>query len=553
MSDAANKSSPSLFSSITSLISDASSLFIDADGDTVIDNEKASPLLFSSEPNLTPTVILPPTPILPSPLSSTPILSQELPTTQDLQHRLLDLRDDGTCRAGAKAATPKLLLNRGPLSFANDDHHHHPHVAENSPPHYRIIEDKHVDDTYFLRRQVEELKSELTALRLQFDIDREEKRALVKENENLRQQLTSSAPNLPSPTSHRDSDGVTSISNGGLGGVTSTPAPEPEIDGVPTIPVSEPESGAVTSSSSTGKSKANKKKKKTRNTPPAAAAVTPDAATASVAAAASNATARPNAQTDNGQSSYNIHIMHDSNTKTKPDELKTYFDNIIRNNNNNNNNNAKFILHPTYTLEGTRNKIKTLLQNSNLKKEDHIIITTLTNNARTTNSGRHSSTYDTTHIQTDIVNILTRIIPRKHITFLEAPPLLASHSSDIYPYNLATYNTALRLGANFAPTLVGAEHIWLGTKKRRDGFHVQYRFCHLLNRSIAAAAAYINPQQHFKLPRPPFGPFGPWASPRGMGILPTPVPPLRDPGQFPPLSFRDMALARPIHFRNKNH
>ena len=241
-----------------------------------------------------------------------------------------------------------------------------------------------------------------------------------------------------------------------------------------------------------------------------------------------------------------IHVFRDSNTQTTPQELKTYFANIVKNDNKSNN--TQFHLHEAYTLEEALRKATTL----QLYNNDHIIITSMTNNARTTKSGRHSTPFQTAQIQTKIINTLNNKIPRHHITFLEAPPLLINETTDIYPYNRASSNVANKYGVNFAATLIGEEHIWRNGPKA-DGFHIQHRHRHLLHRSIAAAAARVNPHTHYKLIPPPFGPFGPWRAPSGVGLIPAPVPSFRDIHQFPPLpgSYCDMAASHPIHFRRR--
>ena len=172
-------------------------------------------------------------------------------------------------------------------------------------------------------------------------------------------------------------------------------------------------------------------------------------------------------------------------------------------------------------------------------------------------------TAQTTITQTSIINHLkSKNIPSKNITLLEAPPLLPPSPQwlkrrgmraprypipDIFPYNQETYNVAGRHGANFAQILIGEEHMF------DDGFHILNRHRHLLHRSIAAAAARVNPQTHYDFRRPPFGPYGPWASPRGVGLLPTPIPPPNNFLNFPPLrNFREVAMSRPIHFRPRS-
>ena len=114
-------------------------------------------------------------------------------------------------------------------------------------------------------------------------------------------------------------------------------------------------------------------------------------------------------------------------------------------------------------------------------------------------------------------------------------------------YVYANYHKNVSWNINFAQILIGEEHMF------DDGFHILNRHRHLLHRSIAAAAARVNPQTHYDFRRPPFGPYGPWASPRGVGLLPTPIPPPNNFLNFPPLrNFREVAMSRPIHFRPRS-
>ena len=441
---------------------------------------------------------------------------------------------------------------------------------DNSPstPHYRVVDnnenvddvgDEHVGEVFLLRQQLEELRSELTALRLQYDIDREEKRALVKENEELRRKLSS-----PQPPSAPNCESV---------GATSNSASNRESVRVTSNSTSDREIHGVTSNDgfTSAASKAKKKKKRkqeaaasaavtsassaaTASATPSTTAGLPTISSASAASDASAATTAPAQATANQQANIqtrNVYILHDSNTKANHNELKSHYANIIKQTNKSKiSEDIKFHLHPSYTLEKTLHDIKEL----NLTSDDHIIITPLTNNARITNSGKHSTTRQTSNKQSEIIQHLTHVkkIPRQHITFLEAPPLLNSPHSDIFPYNLATRDVAYHHGVNFAQTLVGEQHIWHkhndGRPRDGDGFHVQRRFLHLIHKSIAAAAAYTHPQTVYRLRRPPFGLYGPWASPRGVGMMPMSFPQQN----FPRLTnYRDVALSRPLLFRSK--
>ena len=492
------------------------------------------PPLFSSTPtsssqNITSTSLF--TATQPSSLSST-----ELPPTQSLVVRLKRLR--------------------------NVD------ASSSSTPHYRVIDDdehlndvgdERVDENILLRQQLEELKSELTALRLQYDIDREEKRTLVRENEELRRKLLSSpsSPSSSSPTSppsaisNREHDDVTSIAAPNQGPVNSA-----VIETVPPLPLPPlPQPNLPTPQQPFQRALSRNQKRKQRQRAKAANSGTGNfaAAAAAAAAAAENPSSIAN---NNNQATITIHVFHDSNTKATSAELLTYHNNITKNNANNINN-IQFQMHDTFTLEKTRDKIK----KTTFTKNDHAIITTLTNNARYTNSGRHSTVQQTTKLQTEIISLLSKTIARNNIVFLEAPPLLPPSpdwlrrrnvnprniiTPDIYPYNQATFDLARNHGVKFAPLLVGEEHMF------DDGFHVLHRFRHFLHRSVAAAATSVDPYAHYKLRRPPYGPHGPWASPRGVGLLPRPLMPPNNLSHFPFLPrFRDVALSHPLKFRPK--
>ena len=140
------------------------------------------------------------------------------------------------------------------------------------------------------------------------------------------------------------------------------------------------------------------------------------------------------------------------------------------------------------------------------------------------------------HLYWDLIfpsaNLLTTVhfqdMFSKNITILESPPLLDSPSSDIFPYNSNSFSLAQQLGIRFAGTLIGEQHLWT------DGYHVLKNSRPLLLKSVAAAVVGVNPRQHYGLPRPPYGQYGPWAAPKGRGIMP---------------NFRDLASAQPFTFR----
>ena len=150
------------------------------------------------------------------------------------------------------------------------------------------------------------------------------------------------------------------------------------------------------------------------------------------------------------------------------------------------------------------------------------------------NARTHARTpTQTKNIQTSIIQHARQFIPAKNIVILEAPPLLSNPNSDIYPYNNSSYLVSQQLGSRFAKTLIGEFHIF------RDGFHIQRSARHLLIKSVAAAIANVDPHNHFNLPPPPYGNFGPWAAPNEQGFL----PPLSGP------NFLSAAVSSPINVR----
>ena len=149
--------------------------------------------------------------------------------------------------------------------------------------------------------------------------------------------------------------------------------------------------------------------------------------------------------------------------------------------------------------------------------------------ARQTKSRRRRTPYQTKILMTNILRHLLSFVPRSNVSIVEAPPLNDAPESDIYPYNQASFDVAQQHGVHFARTLIGENHLW------RDGYHIQDTHRHLLVKSIAAAAVEIDPNDFFGLKRPPYGHFGPWESPKGVGFF--------------PLAFNKMAVRQPMYFR----
>ena len=220
-----------------------------------------------------------------------------------------------------------------------------------------------------------------------------------------------------------------------------------------------------------------------------------------------------------------VHLFHDSNLKDiTPNELAQALKNVKKQ--------ASISLnispHATYTLPQTFNTIK----ETTFQKDDIVVITTLTNDARNTKHRQARNPTQTKQTQMKILNHLKQFISPHNIIILESPPLLTSPHSDIYNYNNNSFLLSKQLGTRFAETLVGESQIY------KDGYHILRSARHLLIKSVAAAVFNINPHRHFGLPRPPFGNFGPWTTPIGQGLLPSPSP-----------TFRGAAMAQPINFR----
>ena len=213
------------------------------------------------------------------------------------------------------------------------------------------------------------------------------------------------------------------------------------------------------------------------------------------------------------------YIFHDSNLKhLTASEIENSINNIKCN----------IKTHMTFTLSQTLDAIR----QTTFQRTDIVIITTLTNDARQTKHRHARTPNQTKNIQTTIINHLKPIILPLNIVFLEAPPLLTSPFSDIYPYNKATSLVTQQHNARFAETLLGEFHLF------KDGFHILRSARNLLVKSVAAAVANVNPHKHFKRLRPPHGNFGPWTSPNGQGILPSPT-----------VLYGRVAMVQPINFR----
>ena len=150
---------------------------------------------------------------------------------------------------------------------------------------------------------------------------------------------------------------------------------------------------------------------------------------------------------------------------------------------------------------------------------------------RNTKNRQRRSADRVKEIQSEILSHLVSRIPPQNVVLLEAPPLLDSPSSDIFEYNQNSFLLSLQFGVRFAKTLVGEGHMW------QDGYHVHRSFRHLLLKSVSAAAAKVDAHEHFRLARPPFGHFGPWEAPVGLGMTPP--------------NFRDVAMGRPMYFRQQ--
>ena len=219
-----------------------------------------------------------------------------------------------------------------------------------------------------------------------------------------------------------------------------------------------------------------------------------------------------------------VHVFHDSNLKNvTPEEISNSLKALTGQANSTSN--FHIIPHETFTLPQTLNTIK----RTTFKPTDIIVINTLTNDARQTKHRHARSPQQTKNTQTTIISYLKTLVHAHNIVVLESPPLLDTPTSDIFPYNFNSYLLTRQLGTRFSETLLGETHIYA------DGYHILRKSRHLLVKSVAAAIVNMQPHQRLNLPRPPRGIFGPWAAPLGVGM--------------PPSTYVGAALASPISFR----
>ena len=219
---------------------------------------------------------------------------------------------------------------------------------------------------------------------------------------------------------------------------------------------------------------------------------------------------RPTQQQQQQTSSPSIHFFHDSNADDKFLTKENIHNAINAVNTKLNIPTTTYNIHKyaTYELQQTFNRIKHITFNNN----DIILLNILTNDARTTQRRPPKSLQQTKVLLSSIYDhLLSQLSPDK-IILLESPPLLYE---DIFPHAQLSHQMARQRGIRVAPTLLGEAHI-----KTWDGVHV-LRGCHrLLANAIACAVLNRDPHRLFGLCRPPLGEFGPWMSPRGQGMAP---------------------------------
>ena len=422
MNDSArfNYSSSSLFSSANSTIVFTGDQSAEKDPESLLSKDPESllpiPLDDLQTRSLTPT--LPPQPLFPSTPISTlpPILSStpagEDPNTQDFALRLAELR---------------------------------------------TVDDI---DTVFLRREIEtlrreneDLKSENVALRLQSEEDEREMNRL--------KQLVP-----PTPTEQQQQQ-------------TSS---QQQLKANYFFPLTweqhqqQRRTSSAEYKSFISKSKKKRKKKREREwllreaeaetTLPPGCTTPPLPSTASRPSTTPTTTTTSSTTTPPTQPSAslpNLFVFHDSNfAGVTPEELRKTIDPITKKNNNNNNK-YNIILHKTFTLPQTLHKIR----HTTFKNNDRVILGIITNDARQTRHRPRRTPDSTKQLQTEIIQHLIAHIPRQNLTWLEAPPLFDSSTSDIFAYNRASFQLS-----RLIPTLTPVRN-WLCQNPRRREPHLE--------------------------------------------------------------------------------
>ena len=225
-------------------------------------------------------------------------------------------------------------------------------------------------------------------------------------------------------------------------------------------------------------------------------------------------------QTQNNNSTPNIHFYHDSNNKyTTSQEIQTTINNIHEMTSTPRQT-YNITLHKTFTLQRTLKDIHTRDLSNSI-----IIIDTTTNNAKYDQQDQTTSHTTATETLRRIILTLQQKhnISNKNIIILETLPSL---KFDIHPYNLAAASICRQLGVRFCPNLAGENHLW------EDGIHILHHHRPLLVSSVAAAVVGCDPHQVFRLQRPPNGPNGPWRFPWGSHNRPVPTTRWPPPGSI---------------------
>ena len=122
----------------------------------------------------------------------------------------------------------------------------------------------------------------------------------------------------------------------------------------------------------------------------------------------------------------------------------------------------------SYTLEKTFEMVKT---------RDHsdaiVVVSVLTNNAKKGQSLSYIRGY-----QEAIIWMLKQETNASNIVFLACPPATAFQTRI---YNCYTQDLCDEESIRFSNTLIKEEHLWL------DGYHLQFKYQHLMSKSVAAA------------------------------------------------------------------